>query len=172
MSLNNKKIYLLIVLGVQIAFFTGWYAVNSYALSDRDARSIMLQTRPVDPRDMISGNYFILHYDFSIINSDTKQINYNEKQNQVYIVLHKVGSFYQEQYITSYKPHNLTADQIFIKGRVEQGYFTRININAEKYFINENFPAPKFKDAVTVQLKVNKYGHAMIEKVFINDKAI
>jgi uncharacterized membrane-anchored protein len=51
---------LLVAILVHGAFFTGWWAW--LAIAEKNAPSVWLETRPVDPRDLISGHYVALTY--------------------------------------------------------------------------------------------------------------
>jgi hypothetical protein len=53
-----------IVLGVQLAVFVLWGGWLFYSRGG-DGAEFCLETRPVDPRDLISGTYVALNYDIS-----------------------------------------------------------------------------------------------------------
>lgn len=50
-----------LALAVQLLFFAGWGGV--LLTSHRDVDVVWLATEPVDPRDLLSGNYVALRYD-------------------------------------------------------------------------------------------------------------
>src|SRR5260221_3989946 len=56
-----KRILIYIFLALQIAGLTGFYAWHA---NIPDAR-YLLRTRPVDPRDLLRGEYMILAYEIS-----------------------------------------------------------------------------------------------------------
>lgn len=49
-------------MAMQVVFFVGWAGVEEYARVD--AVEFVLETRPVDPRDFLSGLYMTLGYRF------------------------------------------------------------------------------------------------------------
>jgi hypothetical protein len=58
------------VLGLQLLLFSGW---GGYLVYSRGAASpeFYLETRPVDPRDLVSGTYVALSYDISAPGPDS-----------------------------------------------------------------------------------------------------
>ncbi len=55
--------WLRLALAVQLLFFAGWGAM--LLTSHRDVDVVWLATEPVDPRDLLSGNYVALRYAMS-----------------------------------------------------------------------------------------------------------
>ena len=51
---------LMLVLGLQTAWMLGTTARQEFVLAR--GRTILLETRPVDPRDLLRGDYLILRY--------------------------------------------------------------------------------------------------------------
>ncbi|MET3792585.1 GDYXXLXY domain-containing protein [Aquamicrobium terrae] len=62
---NGKKLVLsaLLLALVQVGFL-GWMIVGRAAVL-RDGREVLLKVEPVDPRDLLRGDYVILNYDIS-----------------------------------------------------------------------------------------------------------
>ncbi len=53
------KLFIL-VLALQCAWLLGTVITQEYALAH--GKAILLETRPVDPRDLLSGDYLMLNY--------------------------------------------------------------------------------------------------------------
>ena len=54
---------LILVLALQTAWLLGMVATQEYALAH--GKAILLETQPVDPRDLLSGDYLMLRYKIS-----------------------------------------------------------------------------------------------------------
>jgi uncharacterized membrane-anchored protein len=54
---------LILVLALQTAWLLATVATQEYALAI--GKVILLETRPVDPRDLLSGDYLVLRYKIS-----------------------------------------------------------------------------------------------------------
>ena len=49
----------------QLLFFAGWAFWEEAHLADGSGQSILVKVAPVDPRDLLRGQYFRLAFDFS-----------------------------------------------------------------------------------------------------------
>src|SRR5215510_13928234 len=87
---------LILVLALQSAWVVATALKQEYALSH--GRTILLETEPVDPRDLLSGDYVILNYKISnvpfglfspVLTNDLPQ------GKPVYVVLEQHGTFYE-----------------------------------------------------------------------------
>ena len=169
----NKKrnILLLMLVGLQAIFLLTWSLVEYSKLSDPEAEEILVKTIPIDPRDLISGNYFILRYEFSDSRSfKKKSLNlYKRQGDEIYAVLEKKNQYYSPNYITYNKPQKIKKNQVVIKGKV--GKYRRLEYGIEKYFINENTAEPNpRKDKIEVLLAIGKDYSPRIKKLYVNDK--
>ena len=65
---------------------------------------IMVKTLPYDPRDLISGQYIRLRYDF---NGQVKGFNNKHYTNDRWSILREVDGFYELKTTLNHKPENL-----------------------------------------------------------------
>lgn len=173
-----KKIILLVALGVQILFFGGWILQNEINISENRTTKILLRAVPADPRNLISGNYFILSYDFSTMKTWKRElskydwnwdmVDFDENKKTIYLVMKSDGDYYVPKYFTSKKPVNLEADEVFLKGRNAW----RSDFGIGRFYINENTIEPKVEDKIEVLVAVSKDGTARILQVYVNDEVI
>ena len=169
--LSKKTKLLLLIVGLQVLFFLSWSFSEHSKLSDPEANEILVKTEPVDPRDLISGNYFILNYKFSRSwNFKKKQNLYKKKRGlTVYAVLEKKGKYYEPNYISFAKISKVAKNQVIIKGKIKYG--SRLEYGIEKYFINENTKEPNSRnDKIEVLLTIDKNFSARIKKLYVNDE--
>ncbi len=122
-----------IVLGI-IIFWTAILAI--FILSNASplfvGREVLLKTVPVDPRDLLRGDYVTLSYEISAPqNLKTDNL---KSDSTVYVVL-KVDedNVATVDYVNSEVPHN----EFFIKGKVRNKWRARVEYGIESYFVKE-----------------------------------
>lgn len=169
---KRRNILLLILVGLQAGFFLSWSIIEYSRLSDPKAQDILVKTMPVDPRDFISGNYFILHYKFNDhwrFKKRPKDIFRKRGGTTIYAVLEKDGEYYVPSYITYNKPKKIKDDQVVIKG--QKAKRSGLEYGIEKYFINEGTkePHPR-RDKIEALLTIGKDFSPRIKKLYVNGK--
>lgn len=164
----NKKTSLLIFLFLITISLLTFVGIEEYNLNNPKHQKALLKTLPVDPRDLLSGNYFILNYEISNPNNFT---NYSPHiyQNEitVYAILEKNNKHFIPKYLSLQKPKSLNNNEIAIKGKFSN---RRIKYGIEKYFINENQKEPNRSDNTEVLVTISKSHKARIYKIFVNDE--
>jgi uncharacterized membrane-anchored protein len=169
----NKKrnILLLILVLLQAGFFLSWSIIEYSKLYNPKAKDIFVKTIPIDPRDFISGNYFILHYRFNNIREFRRKAKnlYKKQNNTIYATLEKKDKYYVPIYVSHIKPQKIKKNQAVIKGKIKK--YGRLEYGIEKYFINEGTKEPNLrKDKIEVLLAVGTDFSARIKKLYVNDK--
>lgn len=157
-----------------------------------DGTEVLLRIMPVDPRDLLRGDYVTFQYDIS--NLDYFYNNGQEIKNgdTVYVVLRQNGKYWIAQNVQKTKP---TGDKLFIKGKVERVDFEnqfdpfyissslmyqnfsnfRIHViyGIEQYFIPEgkgrNFNFRNNKE-IAALVAIDDNGNAVLKKIYIDDK--
>lgn len=166
--MQNKKYQLLFaVIFLQILFFVIWSWTEVAKLSNPKSQIILVKTLPVDPRNLISGNYLTLRYDFSDLwqfENNAKYANNGEKQ--FYVVLKQEGKYYVKDYLINAKPL-IRKDQVVLKVKYVDNY-SQLEFGIEKFFINENMAQPKMNDKIEVELVIDEDGSAKIKRVMVN----
>lgn len=128
-------------------------------------KTMILETRPIDPFDLMRGQYLSISYDISSVPSivDVK------KDDSVYILL-KVDS----KGISRYDGASLEkpTGKDFIKGIIKEDTKDqmRIEYGIEQYFFERNAQLPTTN--ITVQIKVDKSGQARISRLLHNGEPI
>ncbi len=169
----KKNNLLLIVIILQISFFAIWSFVENKKLFNPQSKEILVEVLPVDPRDFISGNYFILAYKFNDAwRFKKKYITYHlrKKKGQIiYATLEKKDKYYLPTHISYTKPQKIKINQAIIKGKI--GSYGNLEFGIEKYFINENKEQPNArKDKIEVLLKIDNNFSPRIKELYINDQ--
>ncbi|MDD5259451.1 MAG: GDYXXLXY domain-containing protein [bacterium] len=141
---------------------------------------IMLETIPVDPRDLLRGDYVILNYkistiDRSRVSSEPGSYTYGQPVN---VNLEPVGKFWQPKAVWI---KNKPSGGVNIKGlvRSSQGLSFNIEYGIESYFVPEGKGAGietalrrNVSGKVAVEVAVDNSGRAMINRVLIDDRPV
>ncbi len=150
--------------GVQLLFFAGWAAVEQRRLST--GLSILVRTAPVDPRDLLRGQYLNLSYEFSRMPTLVDTGAAPRPGDGVWVVLPPAGEFHQPNGAFSRRPETLGPRDVAVVGRAERW---RVMFGIEEYFVPEGSETPAPSDT-TVRLRVGPDGKPRIEKVLVRGK--
>lgn len=136
----------------------------------RTGTAVILEIQPVDPRDFLRGDYVVLNYNISSIDTSVFPGRYKFKPGQaVYVGLEKAGRSWSPVSIAPEKP----AQGIFIRGKVNSfyGYRAYIEYGIESYFVPEgegrsieNMMRGE-NSSLTVEAVVDKQGSAVIKRL-------
>jgi len=148
----------------QVLFFAGWAAVEQRRHTVGE--SILVKTAPVDPRDLLSGQYLALSYDFSQMRTLRDLGREAEEGEAVWVVLKPDGPFHVPDYAMSYRPEEVEPGSVAIAGRRERW---RLVFGTEKYFVPEGTETPSWSDT-TVRLRVSADGEVRIQQVLVRGK--
>lgn len=169
-----KRNIFILVLALQSAWILGTTFVQERALATGTA--ILLETRPVDPRDLLRGDYVILNYKISDVATNlfspplTRLL---ENGETVYVALAQRGEFH-EAVRASVERLDAGKDEVVLKGRshswwngAQQGT-VHLEYGLEQYYVREGTGNPRGK--LTVQAVVPASGHPSIKQVFLDGK--
>ena len=157
------KIAAILVL-LQLAFFAAWAGYEEMLLRTGD--SILVKTVPVDPRDLLSGQYLELRYAFSSVESlGIESPGWSLRGKTVWVVLGPQGEFHVLRYATMERPAHLAEGEVALKGVTH--YWNQVTFGIERYFVPEGTETPQAR-SLTVRLRVGKGGNARIETVYVN----
>ena len=168
-----RKIFILI-LALQSAWILGTVLVQERALATGSV--ILLETRPIDPRDLLRGDYVILDYKSSDVASNLFSPPLSavlENGATVYVALARRGEFH-EVVRASTQYFDAGKDEVVLKGRsnnswnrVQQGT-VHVAYGLERYYVREGTGNPRGK--LTVEAVVPASGQARIKQVFVDGK--
>ena len=141
-------------------------------------QTVLLETEPVDPRDLLRGDYVVLNYKISSINLTNilSSSNSYPPGQTIFVLLEPAGKFWQ---VKEVKSEQFTAAQgIIVNGRVvsSSGSTIRVRYGIESYFVPEGkgrqieqYMRRGAQSVVSVEAAVDKNGNAMIRRVLIDD---
>jgi uncharacterized membrane-anchored protein len=166
------KLFIL-VLALQTAWLLGTVAEQEHALAT--GKIILLETRRVDPRDPLRGDYLILNYKISDVPVNLfsppvgKALPYGTK---VFVALAPGTNRFYEVTRASTNEFASSANEILLRGQSDQRWWSTNSIHVaygiENYYVAENTGNPAGK--LTVQAVVPASGHPKIKEVFVDGK--
>ena len=163
---------LFLVLALQTAWVLGTVFVQERALTR--GQLVLLETRPVDPRDLLRGDYVILSYKISAVatNLFTPALTQSLPDGQpVFVLLERRGAFHEIARAAT-EPLALADGQVLLKGRTRYGWSpspdVRLDYGLERYYVREGTGRPTGK--LTVQAAVPASGQGLIRQVFVDGK--
>ena len=152
----------------------------------RDGKEITLQTRPVDPRDFLRGDYVILSYDISQIPADKleKQGAQGTKDRDpvVFVKLALQPDGFHKAVSAHFEPVLVSGNEVLIRGRITNlryctscpTYF--VNYGLEKFFVPEGegreLEKARNQNKVTVVAAVTSSGRAAIKRLLLDGKPV
>jgi len=159
----KKSVFIILTLWFTI--IVTFVATQEYTLIN--GREVLLETVPVDPRDLFRGDYVILNYKIAQVS----KYNNIEDNKTVYLPLkihpNNVASARQ---ITEYIPK----DSFFIKGKMGNcpsviPFFSSgrcINFGIESYFVKEHTGREletNLRNGALVKVSIDRFGNAKVK---------
>ena len=108
---------------IQIGLIAAMVADRARIL--RDGTDVTLQTRPVDPRDFLRGDYVALGYDFSSLPSAPLKEQTTKLRNgaHLFVQAHPQPRRHLQMVSTHAEPISVTAPDVLIRGRIQRGVY-------------------------------------------------
>jgi uncharacterized membrane-anchored protein len=174
MSSKLKRLFI-VVIALQIVFLLGLVGYRETILAV--GRTAILQTVPVDPRDLFKGEYVTLRYEIS--NLGSTQTNQGSKRyrllgevnngDTVYVALSNIDDDEFSLDVQTGEPSGRT--DLFIKGKVgtKNSDVITVEYGVEQYFVPEGRGLEiEQADEVEVRVKINRSGIAAIEALIVD----
>lgn len=164
-----KKGLWLVVL-FQAAWIFGLSAFHESRL--QSGVPILLKTVPVDPRDLLRGDYVILRYSISDVPLnlfDHPELLNAPGQKDVYVLLEKKGKFH-EAVGASTRRLQAGPGQVLCRGELVYNRRSGTNVHVayglERYYVPEGAGNPSGQ--LTVEARVDADGRPALKEVFID----
>ena len=126
-------------------------------------KSVILKTQPVDPFDLLRGQYLIINYEINTIDLPTEA----KEGDTVYVSLKEgTDKLWHADKISLNKPEN----DVFIKGTAKQRWQgIGVEYGIEQYFFERDAHIPRMD---SVKVKVDGSGQARIVELLMNGTAL
>lgn len=169
---------LALVLALQTAWVVGIVFVQERGLAT--GVTILIETRPVDPRDLLRGDYAILNYAISTVPTGRFQpaITNLDGGRDVFVALEKRGEFHvvRRASTTRFSP---VADEVLLLARSRHGWegpvpsrseptTVTVDYGLERFYVGEGTGNPRGK--LTVAVVVPASGRGQIKEVFLDGR--
>ena len=165
---------LILVLALQTAWLLATVVTQERALAS--GKVIMLETRPVDPRNPLSGDYLILNYTISDVPTNLfsppvkDDLPYHTK---IFVALAPGTNGFYEVTRASTNAFTPSGNGVLLKGASARRWWNaagsvHVAYGIENYFVAEGTGNPHGK--LTAQAVVSASGRAKIKEVFVDGK--
>ncbi|RME61042.1 hypothetical protein D6779_00875 [Candidatus Parcubacteria bacterium] len=179
---KQTKFILAVALQVLIIFAIVAFKVAVLA----GGTEVILKIEPVDPRDILRGDYVAFRYNISNLDPYLFGNEQVRDGDTVYVILRRSGKYWTAQRAQKTKP--TADDQVFIKGKVvsgglksrsdpfSDGYFRGSSIHVvygiEEYYIPEG-SGSEFNfggSGAFAKISVDRNGNAALKQIYVNGK--
>lgn len=168
----NRASWLAIVVGAQAALLLAWAGYHEW--NRGTAPTILLETVPVDPRDLLRGDYMILSYKISQVPRPPGVAGETDPGTAIWVSLRHNGRFHEVASTAWAAPEGSGAAGVAVRGRVHgeraTGDMLRVDYGIEKYFVPEGKGQPRF-DEMIVEATVSRSGRLGIKRLLLDGRS-
>ncbi|MCA1406913.1 GDYXXLXY domain-containing protein [Ensifer sp. IC3342] len=156
------------------------YMIESRASILRNGKDVLLRSAPIDPRDLLRGEYVILSYDISRISPDIIMggLPADAAKAQLFVRLKQQPDGFWGPVEASFSPLAEAADSIVIRS-LPFSYYPSAgapplfpNYGIERYYVPEGegsvLETARSAQALSVNVRVDMEGRAQIRQVSID----
>lgn len=179
----NKRalLGLIAVIALQVLWVIGTAATKE--LAHANGSRILLETKPIDPRDILRGDYLILNYDISTIRRDKVrgEIPKEVLGKRIYVALLPKGKFHTLEF-ASFAPIPVASGRVVVRGTVDERFRwmrggassesdkrdISVVYGLERYYVPEGQGNPP--GALAVEVSVTHAGEPLIRELFVDGK--
>ncbi len=147
---------------LQAVFFVVWAQTEEGRFAEGEGQSILVETLPVDPRDLLRGQYMRLGYTFSRPSEFGIDMSEVSQGAQIWIVMEEKGKFHEPVRSAKDRPDHLGPNEVALRGRWD-GW--NLDTGVERFYVEEGTPTPRGND-ITVRLRVAENGSLRIEQIY------
>lgn len=187
----SLSVRLILVFAVQALALVYMVAERQWTLAT--GTPVVLETEPVDPRSLFSGDYVRLNYRIGRLSLDKLGGDNTFRDHEtVYVLLRRGAPFWEAVSIHQTPPASLPApppEYVMLRGEIQRttasvwdgelrqtvpGPYVFVRYGIESYFVPEGEgraierPAPGEK--VTIRVAVDARGRAGIQALLVNDR--
>ncbi|RRJ95011.1 hypothetical protein Ga0100231_012465 [Opitutaceae bacterium TAV4] len=174
-----------LVVAAQVLFLLIWAGYHEHVRSN--GRTVWLKTLPVDPRDLLRGDYMILNYEISRHTQDNENAlppgdgaeGKPRRHAEVYVVLKPDPDDAKYHVIDEVRltPPYRNDHRLWVRAQAtiittgsnsEQLHF-RLEYDIEKYFVPEGKGTPRF-DKLEVEAAVSQNHRLQIKHLWLDEK--
>ena len=157
-----------LLVAFQVAVVATMAVSSQWVLTGGDR--VVLDTMPVDPRDMFRGDYMVLRYAIGVINREEVPWYAADPYpgQAIWVVLEMRGDY---DAAVAVEPEPVPRPQVAIRGEVMSVNepIVEVTYGIEEYFVPEGAGSQiRSSDRVDVVAAVSEDGHAVIDYLVVN----
>lgn len=173
MNRSNKLFWTLVA--AQTLFLLVWAGYHEYVR--QHAPVLLLKGRPVDPQDLLRGDFMIMNYDISTVSLPADPAR-SEKQGasgtDVWVLLERKDRYYEVAQAAREKLRPKPG-QVLVRGSTGYNWrgdnaSGRVDYGIERYFVPEGKGSPRFK-LMEIEVSVSPAHRLYIKKVLLDGNA-
>src|SRR5262249_20687730 len=119
---KRKKTWVWAIMAAQALFLLGWAGYHEQIR--QHAPVVLLEGRPVDPQDLLRGDYMTLNYEINRIATDRAKEMRESADDEVWVLLEQRGRFHEAVSLSRERPEPKPG-QTLARGSV--GYDWRVD---------------------------------------------
>lgn len=164
----RPAIGLLITTVIWVGVACGLWAYHDHQL--KNGREIALKTVPIDPRDLLRGDYVILRYEVSTFEKADEEMPWYFSANQV--VYAKIEETAGEWQVVAVG-HEPPATGLYLRGRAKSVFPDRLEIayGIESFFVPEGtgreYESARNRERLWARVSVSPHGVAYLKELEI-----
>ncbi len=170
--MNRSLRWFWVLVAAQVLFLLAWAGYHEWVR--QNAPVILLKGRPVDPQDLLRGDYLTLGYDLNDVPLGPPGNNFLPNGvlgSDVWVLLEPRERYYVAVR-ASREEVEPASGQILVRGTLTSGWDggrarERVEYGIEKYFVPEGRGAPKFK-LMEVEVSVSPAHRLYIRRVLLD----
>jgi len=175
-----KATLLAVVVGIQISWVLAIAGYHERAV--REGTVILVETVPVDPRDLLRGDFVRVGYEFSSLAGEefTPPVGDPSSLRQgtpVYVEMAREGEGrFHRRVRASREPLEVAPGNVMLRGRVRwvsgsaTNFTARVEYGVEQYYVAEGSGTPPAEKKMTAELSVSGLGQARLKAVYLDDR--
>lgn len=175
---RSRGFWFFAVVAAQLLLLGAYVVWRFYVL--QTGQMVLLQTMPVDPRDLIRGDYIWLRYEISELDLDRVQSDRAEYRDRerIYVVVERGDPHWQVVRISSTRPQVTGPDQAFLQATVQWQYpddrVLFVEYGIESFFVPEGQgrPIEEAREPLDVFVVVDRFGMPTIQQVYFRGEPL
>jgi uncharacterized membrane-anchored protein len=175
--MNRTAKWFWAIVAAQVVFLLTWAGYHEAVR--QHAPVILLKGRPVDPQDLLRGDYMTMSYDIGSakIEGFAKQAGLSKRTGDDVWVLLEYRDGYHVVAAASFERPEPGFGQLLVRGTLGDSWrpspkdnTSRVDYGIERYFVPEGKGSPRFKK-VEVEVSVSPEHRLYIKRVLLDGKA-
>ena len=162
-----------VLVAVQAALVLGLLGARQLTL--RTGQPVLLRVEPIDPVDFFRGEYVVLSYSLSEVQSRWIEGPPLQKGETIYVTLGRTGRFFERESVSRTPPKDTPA---FLKGTVMSADKThcRVEYGIESWFVPRGKGPELEREGrrsdrqLVAEVVVDTQGHAVLKAVTVEPK--